>query len=1501
MKKRILTKALSVMLCGTAVAQTGLSVTTPIMTHAETPDENGVLITNPMQTVSFYDMFGDAIEPTEKMKSISYSIINKATSKSVKTGVAKYSENYKIDTSGLPTVDESGVAINYSVKLWMPDGIEKDEDKSTETHLAIKVEKRYSHRKVSLDLLQRNGVKLLMSSMTAHQHKFTIKLSPPESLANDARFTEKNIRVNANKFYTLADSDGIFETDRLGNPINYQVDINPTLNTTDDPYLISDLNKQYDKKQPSIQPDGTYILPYVRKNEKAVHRIWLRSNYEASPDVIDDIIIEVKEKNHGAPDMEFRTRDLKDRGGFSSAEIELPKYHESTDSIAKYDFRLKYLNSNYYTSISQNNLTDPWDIHELIHYLYVIKKINKITLNVLNYDRTFTERQPLLNKMPPTIKAKIKKGDKVLQEIDLTNRKSYDGSYSISENLMEYVGVIDDYKVPITEINTNFSENPYESEILPDYKLEIEPPEGYNVLIRDPFQYPTWLLGNKVTAYIQRKKVPLDKTIKLTFADGTEPPIGDITATMTYESTDPYMSWKTEKNKTLTFNQANNWTIKLDESLPLYDTDDEKIDYKIKFKRPAHYVISEPVVTDTLNTYTLTKGEPKLSGNISVKFEDYNGNKKTGNESYLPENVNISFVSRDGSQGNSNITLNKDSGYTYDVSTLPKEKPDGDDYEYVLTAPKITGYDNPVINGYEVTYKRTKETIGNSEAPLKAYFKKYDTTADDALTAKTIANPDVDSVTVRLKNGETVTLTKENGYTLNLAGKPKYDTNDNVIDYSVDTVDAPNGYELLKIEGNKDIVLRAIPEHYTTNVSANFKAYNDNAFTGNTKDNIEITIFRTTNAIDNNNFDGVTGEEVKKVTLTKDNGYTMQLTDLPKKNPDGEAYHYFIKTGDVTGFEKTYVKTETDGNLNLGVTHKRIKEFLGTDTKPVKAYFKKYDTTADDALTAKTIANPDVDSVTVRLKNGETVTLTKENGYTLNLTGKPKYDTNDNVIDYSVDTVDAPNGYEFLKIEGNKDIVLRAVPEHYTTTISTNFKSYNDNPFKGSTEDYIYVTVFRTTANITDNNFDEMTGEEVKKVMLSKSDGYSVTLTDLPKTNPDGEAYHYFIKMDNITGFEKTYTKNEADGNLTLGVTHKRTKLFTTRKVKIKFVNKDGSVIACNPIKKIKLTIYRNGDKLEEKDVTITNAETDIILTGLLYHEEESNYNGRLYNYGIVPSEEEGFNVVKDIVDDGFSSHIITYTSVKKLDTPCTDLTPPEPVDEPTPPKKEVIPWTDLVPANPIEPADPDPTVPNKDVIPWTDLVPATPVKPDTPSEPEKPSIPWTDLIPATPIIDNTQTIPVIPTVPDIITTPLIPVIQPVTETVATPAVISDSGIVAPVEPKVTTESGVQVIPDIPVTKDDTNNTGEKQEKPKHEPDEQIKTPNKTIGVNHETDPIGAAKIKKLRELQRKRELRERLNRTKIRKTLPRTGGTSIYYSMVPGSILLLSAVRMMLKNKKKK
>ena len=1271
MKKRILTKALSAMLCGTAIVQTGLSMTPPIMAHAETLDENGVLITNPMQTVSFYDMFG---EPYDTKFPIRYEIWemdgNEMKKKVSGPWNASPNNNYKVITDYLKKTNERGELIKYMVRPIPENPFDVDYDKTTETHLVVKIRKIYSDKIIKVEYRQRNGKHLIPYHVGTNKVRLTPLLNKP-----DEKIKPVEINVVGNlpyklgeRPYQLQESDPIFTTDRYGNPLKYKIDLIDYYEPLNYQYFMSTQtnpsqfglysNDDTFPTRPFVDKDGNFVVINVRKNEPQYHDFWVNwvSNGEFNDlqKIHNDIRVNfTADKSPAIP--ETALKNTLHNYPFRNA-VELPGFTEDTDLPITYTPSMRlipgYQTHLFLDSLGGNGFTEGSRFaRKYRHVIQIYKKVNNIKIYLRDYNGIAKlDGDPKIKK----ITARIKKNGVTLQEITTDNFGHHD----------TYLEYIDEDKVPMEDESGNIIH----------YDLEIDMPEGYEDG-RIESDQPAHQAGNKFRAILKRKLVPLNKTIKLNFEPNTTTPTSDITALIKDGDT---------IKDTLTLNQTNNWTATSSNTVPLYDTNDNKINYTIEIKKPAHYTVSEPVVTDTLNTYTLTKGEPKLSGNISVKFEDYNGNKKTGNESYLPENVNLSFVSRDGSQGNSNITLNKDSGYTYDVSTLPKEKPDGDDYEYVLTAPKITGYDNPVINGYEVTYKRTKETIGNNEAPLRAYFKKYNTTADDALTAKTIANPDVDSVTVRLKNGETVTLTKENSYTLNLAGKPKYDTNDNIIDYGVDHVDAPNGYELLKI-------------------------------------------------------------------------------------------------GD------------------------------------------------------------------------------------------------------------------------NKDIVLRAIPEHYTTTISTNFKSYNDNPFKGSTKDYVYVTVFRTTANITDNNFDEVTGEEVKKVMLSKSDGYSVTLTDLPKTNPDGDAYHYFIKMDNITGFEKTYTKNEADGNLTLGVTHKRTKLFTSRKVKIKFVNNDGSVIACNPINKIKITIYRNGDKLEEKDVTITNAETDITITGLLYHEEESNYNGRLYYYEIVPSPIEGFNEATHVVDDGFSSVIITYTSVKKLDTPCTDLTPTEPIDEPTPPKKEVIPWTDLVPANPIEPADPDPTVPNKEVIPWTDLVPATPIKPDTPStptEPEKKSVPWTDLMPATPINDTTPVLPVIPTVPEVVTTPLIPVIQPVTETVTKPAVISESSIVTPVEPKVTTESGVQVVPD--TSSEDATSTKEKPVTHKTEPKKEVKQ-DETLDTHDDDTPTTDAKIKRLKGLQRKKVLRERLKRAKIRKTLPRTGGTNVYYYMVPGGILMLTAIGLMLKRKKKK
>ena len=747
-----------------------------------------------------------------------------------------------------------------------------DYDKTTETHLAVKIRKTYSDKIIKVEYRQRNGKYLIPYHVGTNKVRLTPLLNKP-----DEKIKPVEINVIGNlpyklgeRPYQLQESDPIFTTDRYGNPLKYKIDLIDYYEPLNYQYFMSTQtnpsqfgwysNDDTFPTRPFVDKDGNFVVINVRKNEPQYHDFWVNwvnnGEFNDLQKIHNDIRVNfTTDKGPAIPETALNNT-LHDPP-FRNA-VELPGFTEDTDLPITYTPSMRLI-PGYQTHLFLDNLGGQGFTEgsrfarKFRHVIQIYKKVNNIKIYLRDYNGIAKlDGDPKIKK----ITARIKKNGVTLQEIT-TNNFGHHGTY------LEY---IDEDKVPMEDESGNIIH----------YDLEIDMPEGYEDG-RIESDQPAHQAGNKFRAILKRKLVPLNKTIKLNFEPNTTIPTSDITALIKDGDT---------IKDTLTLNQANNWTATSSNTVPLYDTNDNKINYTIKFKRPAHYVISEPVVTDTLNTYTLTKGEPKLSGNISVKFEDY------------------SFVSRDGSQGNSNITLNKDSGYTYDISTLPKEKPDGDDYEYVLTAPKITGYDNPVINGYEVTYKRTKETIGNSEAPLKAYFKKYDTTADDALTAKTIANPDVNSVTVRLKNGETVTLTKETGYTLNLTGKPKYDTNDNVINYSVDHVDAPNGYELLKIEGNKDIVLRAVPEHYTTTISTNFKSYNDNPFKGATEDYIYVTVFRTTANITNNNFDEVTGEEVKKVMLSKSDGYSVTLTDLPKTNPDGVVYHYFIKMDNITGFEK---------------------------------------------------------------------------------------------------------------------------------------------------------------------------------------------------------------------------------------------------------------------------------------------------------------------------------------------------------------------------------------------------------------------------------------------------------------------------------------------------------------------------------------------------------------------------------------------------------------------
>ena len=176
------------------------------------------------------------------------------------------------------------------------------------------------------------------------------------------------------------------------------------------------------------------------------------------------------------PEYEFRVRDIKNTTGiYSRLKIELPAFNESTDRSANYAFKIGWVGSAYYTSISQGKLNESMYDKSWQHKILVIKRINRVTLNVLNYNWTPRYRyNHILEKIPSKIKAKIKKNGVVLEEIELTNNRSVlYGLPNINAEHLQYVGFIDENKVPLTETDEYGNEN------FATYELEVEPPDGY--------------------------------------------------------------------------------------------------------------------------------------------------------------------------------------------------------------------------------------------------------------------------------------------------------------------------------------------------------------------------------------------------------------------------------------------------------------------------------------------------------------------------------------------------------------------------------------------------------------------------------------------------------------------------------------------------------------------------------------------------------------------------------------------------------------------------------------------------------------------------------------------------------------------------------------------------------------------------------------------------------------------------------------------------------------
>ena len=349
----------------------------------------------------------------------------------------------------------------------------------------------------------------------------------------------------------------------------------------------------------------------------------------------------------------------------------------------------------------------------------------------------------------------------------------------------------------------------------------------------------------------------------------------------------------TEK-ETVTLTAADNWTHTFS-NLPKYDANDgHEIVYTIDEVDIANYVkaITGSAATGFVVTNTITGkldipvtktwlGTPAAS--VTIKLYADGAEKET-------------------------VTLTATDNWTHTFTNLEKYAADGHEIVYTVDETPVAGYTKD-ISGTAATGFTIKNT--NTETINIPVTKTWVGTAGTSATIKLLADG---------AEKETVTLTAADNWTHTFSNLPKFDTTDgHEIVYTVDEVDVPNY--------TKGISGTAATGFTVTNtITGKVSVPVTKVWVGPQASSAKVTLFA----------DGV---EKDSVTLNATNGWAHTFTNLDKYNNGTEivytvteepiANYDSVVTGDAaTGFKVTNTNTE---KTSVDVT----KTWVGTPAASV--------------------------------------------------------------------------------------------------------------------------------------------------------------------------------------------------------------------------------------------------------------------------------------------------------------------------------------------------------------------------------------------------------------------------------------------------------------------------------------------------------------------------------------------------------------------------------------
>lgn len=419
--------------------------------------------------------------------------------------------------------------------------------------------------------------------------------------------------------------------------------------------------------------------------------------------------------------------------------------------------------------------------------------------------------------------------------------------------------------------------------------------------------------------------------------------------------------------KSLTLSKANGWKGTF-ENLDEFK-DGEKINYTVEEAPVSGYTAN---ITDSdSGGFTITNTHTPETINISGSKTWNDNNNQDGKR---PASITIRLYANGTELTDKVQTVTADNNWKWSFTDLPKYA-EGKLIAYTITEDSVDGYTS-AVNGYDVTNTYSPEQT--SVTVTKAWDDKNDQDGirPESITVKLLANGEDTKKELVLSDG--------NSWTGTFTELDKYQNGQEVV-YTIEEVEV-NGYSTV-VTGDASTGFTVTNSHTpaTTEVSGS-KTWDDaDDQDGKRPDSITIRLYAN-------------GEQVKVVTVTEEDGWKWNFTNLPKYE-NGSEIRYTITEDVVLGYQSEVDGMDvtnhyTPGQINIPVTKnwqdKDDADGIRPDSITVKLYADGKDTGKELILDQKnnwTGSFDDLDEYADGVKIVYTIAEVEVDGYDTAISG----------------------------------------------------------------------------------------------------------------------------------------------------------------------------------------------------------------------------------------------------------------------------------------------------------------------------------------------------------------------------------------------------------------------------------------------------------------------------------------------------------------------------------